>query len=70
MQDRGVVKVTVSREASATATAPAQITPVRELAEPANARGNGRENGGHENGVPEDGASENGGETGETSPAG
>src|SRR5205807_3905777 len=35
MQYPGVVKVTVIREASATATAPAQIVPVREVAEPA-----------------------------------
>ena len=38
MQYPGVVKVTVIREASATATAPAQIVPVRDVAEPASTR--------------------------------
>ena len=38
MQYPGVVKVTVIREASATATAPVQIVPVRDVAEPASTR--------------------------------
>lgn len=52
MQYPGVVKVTVIRESSATATAPAQIAPVRAVAEPVVARGDAGEVAAAENGEP------------------
>jgi ribonucrease Y len=52
MQYPGVVKVTVIRESSATATAPAQIAPVRAVAEPAVTRGDAGEDAEGENGDP------------------
>src|SRR5438105_10871179 len=51
MQYPGVVKVTVIREASATATAPAQIVPVRDVSEPASTRTEDPGNGGPDRNV-------------------